>query len=273
VQERKKKDLKPQGFIDMRVIKMDAERIKTGIYGLDELMEGGFPKGRNILISGASGTGKSIFATQFIYRGAMEYKEPGVMVTFDEVLGKVRQDMLNFGWNLKEAEKQRKLVLIDASSARAASPSEEEHALLPGELDFDKVLIDTMRTVREIGAKRLVFDSIPALAYQYEKESDIRKAILKLSFIIAKAGLTSVITSEVPEQTFGAGAMQFSKFGVEEYIADGVILLSFLGVGERATRTMYVRKMRGSRHSLEIHPMEIVPGKGIVVKKLEDVFK
>ena len=249
------------------------ERAKTGVYGLDELVEGGIPRKRTVLVSGACGTGKSIFSMQFIYKGAVEYDEPGVFVTFDEMPDKLRQDMTNFGWNMKEAEDNELLTLVDASSARAGAPSEEEHAMLPGQLDFDKMVIDILSTCRKIGAKRLAIDSIPAMAFQLEKESEIRRAVLKLSYVISRSGLTTMITSEVPEQSLGAGQpMQFSKYGVEEYIADGVMLLSFLGVGSQATRTIYVRKLRGTKHSMEIHPMEITD-KGIVVKKIEEVFK
>lgn len=248
------------------------ERIKTGIFGLDELIEGGFPKGRTILLSGSCGCGKSIFSIQYLYFGAVEYNEPGVYVTFDEVPEKIREDMLNFGWDLRSLEKQKKLAIVDVSSARASTTSEEEHAMLPGELDFDKVLIDTLRICRELGAKRLVFDSIPAMAYQFEKESDIRKTLLKMAYVISRAGITTIIVSEIPDQSFGGGTLQFSKFGVEEYISDGVIVLGFLGVGEHATRTLYVRKMRGTKHNMEIHPMEIT-SKGIVIKRIEEVFR
>ena len=250
------------------------ERIPSGIFGLDELLSGGFPKKRNILLSGACGTGKSIFSMQFIYRGALEFGEPGVYVSFDEVTDKMREDMLNFGWDIKAAEDQGLVTLDDAASARAGLPSEEEHAMVPGQLDFDKVLVDILGICRHTGAKRLVIDSIPAMGFQLNKDTDIRKAILKMAYIISRSGMTCIMTTEVNEQQLGSGqSMNFSKYEVEEYVADGVILLNFLGVGSGATRTLYIRKMRGTDHSLEIHPMEIVTGKGVVVKKIEDVFK
>ncbi|MFH0836204.1 MAG: ATPase domain-containing protein [Candidatus Micrarchaeota archaeon] len=252
---------------------MLTDRAKTGIFGLDELIEGGFPRGRTILLSGSCGTGKSIFGMQFIYKGVTEHEEPGVFVSFDELPLKIREDMSRFGWNLKELEKNDLMTIVDASSARAGSPSEEEHALLPGQLDFDKVLIDILGIARRIGARRLVLDSIPAMGLQFETENEIRKTILKLSYVLSRSGLTTLLTSEIPEQSLGSGGnLEFSKYGVEEYIADGVILLNFLGIGSQVNRTMYVRKMRGTKHSTEIHPMEITE-KGIVVKKVEDVFK
>jgi len=249
------------------------DRTPSGIYGLDELISGGFPKRRTMLVSGACGTGKSIFSMQFIYRGILTAEEPGVFITFDEMPDKIRQDMLNFGWNLKEAEDSNLLAIIDATAARAGMPSDEAHALLPSQLDIDKLLNDALKICREIGAKRIVIDSIPAMAAQLDNEGAIRKAILKISYILSRSGLTSILTSEVPEQSLGSGnAMMFSKYEVEEYVADGVILLNFLGVGRGATRTMHIRKMRGTNHSTEIHPMEIT-SKGIVVKKVEEVFK
>ncbi|MBU1197594.1 ATPase [Candidatus Micrarchaeota archaeon] len=249
------------------------EKTTSGIYGLDPLLGGGLPTRRTILVSGACGTGKSIFSMQFLYRGVLETEEPGVFVSFDEMPDKIRADMLNFKWNLKELEDNELLAIVDATSARAGVPSEEEHAILPGQLELDKLLVDILGVARSIGAKRLVIDSIPAMAAQLDTEAAIRKAILKISYILSRSGLTSIITSEIPEQTLGSGtSMQFSKYSVEEYVADGVILLNFLGVGSGATRTLYIRKMRGSAHSMEIHPMEI-SDKGITVKKVEDVFK
>lgn len=249
------------------------ERTKTGIYGLDELLEGGFPKRRTILVTGSTGTGKSILGMQFLYRGIVESEEPGVFVTFDEMPDKIRQDMLKFGWNLKELEDNNLLGLVDVTSARAGAPSDEPRALLPGQLDFDKMLVDILAIARNIGAKRLVIDSIPAMIFHMGNEAELRRALLKLSYVVARSGMTTLMTTEIPEQPIGGGgALHFSRYGVEEYISDGVLLLSFLGVGAQATRTLYVRKMRGTKHSMEIHPMEITD-KGIVVRKIEEVFK
>lgn len=250
---------------------MAIERVPSGIYGLDELVQGGFPKGRTILIAGACGTGKSIFAMQFLYQGVVEYGEPGVFVTFDEMPDKIRQDMLAFGWNLKDLEDKNKLAIVDGTSGRAGTPSEEEHVIMPGQMDLDRILVEVMTVARNIGAKRIVIDSIPSLAFHLENSHEIRKAILKLAYIINRAGITAVLTTEIQEQ--GGGMLtKFSKYDVEEYVSDGVILLNFLGMGDRATRTIYVRKMRGTNHVTEIHPMEITE-KGVRVKKIEEVFK
>ncbi|MFH1056662.1 MAG: ATPase domain-containing protein [Candidatus Micrarchaeota archaeon] len=247
------------------------DRVKTGVKGLDELIEGGFQRGRTILVSGATGTGKSIFGMQFIYKGAEDYNEPGVFVTFDENPNKIREDMLRFGWNIKEEEKKEKMAIVDGTSARAGSPSDEEYTLVSG-LDFNRLLVEIAGVIRKIGAKRLVIDSIPAMGQLLEKEGDIRRNILKLAFTVSKAGVTTILTSEIEEQDIKGGLFKFSKYGVEEYVADGVILLNMLSMGSMESRTMYIRKMRGTKQSLTIHPVTITDH-GINVKKAEDIFK
>lgn len=251
---------------------MVVERVKTGIYGLDELLEGGFPKNRTILVAGACGTGKSILAMQYAFRGAAEFGEPAVFVTFDEMPEKLRQDMLNFGWNVKSLEEKKKFAIVDGTSAKAGTPSEEEHSILPGQADIDRVLIDVITVARDLGAKRLVLDSIPAMASRIQDPNEVRKTILKLAYVISRAGITAVLTTEIPEQSLGTGSMTFSKYDVEEYVSDGVILVNFLGIGTQASRTIYIRKMRGTKHATDIHPMDITE-KGITVKKIDEVFK
>ena len=132
--------------------------------------------------------------------------------------------------------------------------------------------MEILAVVRKIGAKRLVIDSIPAMGQLLEKEGDIRRSILKLAFTVSKAGITTIITSEIEEQDVKSGAVRFSKYGVEEYIADGVILLNMLTIGASDSRTAYIRKMRGTKHSLAVHPLQI-DDHGLTVKKAEDVFK
>ncbi len=241
------------------------ERVPTGIEGLDDLIEGGFPKKRMILVSGATGTGKTIFSAQFIYKGATEYDEPGIFVTLDERPNLIREDMLQFGWNFRKEEEKDMIRIIDASIAKVGFPSEEEYSMPETGFDIDKLLVEIIRTAKEMDAKRVVVDSLPALGFRYNNETDIRNAILKISYVLSKSGLTSIITSEIPE-----GGRQYSKFGVEEFVADGVIVLSFLGEGGPSVRTLHIRKMRGTQHSPYIHPMEITRERGIIVYSIEE---
>jgi KaiC/GvpD/RAD55 family RecA-like ATPase len=247
-------------------------RTATGIYGLDDMIEGGFPTGRTILLSGGCGTGKSIFAMQYIYRGAVEYNEPGVFVTLDERPEMIRKDMSRFGWDLAKLEAKGKMALVDAAAAKIGYPSEERFTLPQAGIDIDRLILRVMQIVDQIGAKRIVIDSIAGLGLHIESDTEIRKAILKINYMLTKSEATTILTSEVAEQSFGAGPMNFSKYGVEEYTADGVIVLHYLGIGTESNRSLFIRKMRGTKHIEDILPMEISQ-KGIIVKKPEEAYK
>jgi len=239
------------------------ERVKTGIKGMDELMEGGFPRNRTILLSGGCGTGKSIFSTQYIYNGVTMFDEPGLYVSLDESPELLREDVLRFGWNLRDLEKTGKFKLIDGSIF-----SEGAESLYSGSsFDIDVLLQEIMKEVKNIKAKRLVIDSIPGMGFKFKTEVETRHAIMKLNYLLQRTGVTTILISELNEAT-----KQFGKYGVEEYLADGVITLHYLGVGTQSNRTMHIRKMRSTKHSEDLHPMKI-SDKGITVHKIEDEYK
>jgi KaiC/GvpD/RAD55 family RecA-like ATPase len=247
-------------------------RVRTGIYGLDDLIEGGFPSSRTMLVSGGCGTGKTIFAMQYIARGASEYNEPGVFITLDERPDKIREDMLRFGWDLAKLEARGKIAIIDAAAAKIGFPSEEKYALPQAGIDIDRLVLRIMQIADQIGAKRIALDSIAGLGLHVDGDIEIRKAILKINYMLTKSNATALLTSEVPEQSLGSGPMYYSKYGVEEYTADAVIVLHYLGIGTESNRSLFVRKMRGTKHIEDILPMEIT-SKGIVVKKPEEAYK
>jgi len=242
------------------------DRVKTGITGLDELIEGGFPASRSVLISGACGTGKTIFGIQYIYKGAKDFNEPGVYVTLDERPELIREDVLRFGWDLKKLEEKNLINIVDGSIAKLGMPSEEEFSLPVTGYDVDKLLLEIMRVIKRIEAKRVIIDSVPALGFNFENTNDVRKAILKVSYMLMRSGVTSILVSEVQE-----GANKFGKYGVEEYVVDGVIVLHYMGVGTQSNRTLHIRKMRATKHSEDLHPMKISE-KGVSVHKIEDEY-
>jgi KaiC/GvpD/RAD55 family RecA-like ATPase len=251
------------------------ERVPTGVNGLDELIEGGFPRGRTILLSGGCGTGKTIFSLQFLYKGVIEYNEPGIYVTIDERPELTRQDMLRFGWDLRTLEDQGMFRIVDLLRSRIGLPSEEKFQLSTEITDIDRLTLEIMQMAREIGAKRIVIDSLPALGIHITDNQKMRDMILKLSFMLRKDNLTSIFISEVPEQQFGVGPMQFSKFGVEEFVSDAVILLHYLGTSDMeggTKRTLYIRKMRATHHSEDIIPLYITD-RGIHLENPEEAFK
>jgi KaiC/GvpD/RAD55 family RecA-like ATPase len=241
-------------------------RIKSGVIGLDPLIEGGFPEGRSILVSGGCGTGKTIFCMQYIYNGAKEYGEPGVYVTLDERPNLIREDVMRFGWDLKKLEDQNMLQLVDGTIAKLGMPSEEEFSLPVTGFDVDKLLLEVMRVIKRIGAKRAVIDSIPALGFNFESTNEVRKAVLKLSYMLMRSGVTALMTSEVSD-----GNAKYGKYGVEEYVVDGVVVLHYMGVGTQSNRTLHIRKMRATHHSEDLHPIEIT-NQGMNVHKIEEEY-
>nr|MDO8100141.1 gas vesicle protein GvpD [Candidatus Njordarchaeota archaeon] len=235
---------------------MSFERVKTGIDSLNALIEGGIPKGRIILVAGGCGTGKSILSMQFLYYGAKYYNEPGIMITTEERPKSIRQNMLRFGWDLKELEDQKKIAIIDAASPKARIPSSEMYKI--SYYDTNSLLLKIYEAVNEIGAKRAVIDSIPGLALRLESESEIRRAISQLGSLLSELECTSFVVSEV--NTPG----RLGRFGVEEFIADGVFLLENSNVGGKFERTLSILKMRGTNNNREVHGLRITD-KGIEI--------
>ncbi len=243
------------------------KRVKTGVTGLDDLLEGGFPEGRSILVSGGCGTGKTIFCMQYIMHGAEEMGEPGIYVTLDERPELIREDMNRFGWDLARLESKGLISLVDGSMAKLGLPSTENFQLPSQGFDLDKLLLEIMRIIRRTSAKRLVIDSVPALGFNFENQTEVRKALLKLSDVLQRSGVTSILTTEMIQDS-----KRFSKYGVEEYLVDGVIVLHYMGVGTRSNRTLHIRKMRATKHSEDLHPLEITE-KGIHIHSLEDEYR
>jgi KaiC/GvpD/RAD55 family RecA-like ATPase len=243
---------------------MAMRRITTGINGLDELLEGGLPQGRCFLVSGGTGTGKTIFCMQFLMDGA-QHDESGVYITLDERPELIREDMLRFGWNIRKFEDESKLKIIDGTVAKIGVPSQEEYSMPATGFDLDKLLMEIMKAISKIKAKRVVIDSIPALGVNFENEHEIRKAVLKLTYMLSRTGVTTILTTEIDD------TKQFSKYGVEEFVSDGVIVLYYMGIGAQSNRTMHIRKMRATKHSEFIHPMEI-SAVGIKIHKIEEDY-
>jgi KaiC/GvpD/RAD55 family RecA-like ATPase len=240
-------------------------RIKTGIKGFDELIEGGLPEGRSFLISGGTGTGKTIFATQFLVNGAL-MDEPGIYLTLDERPELIREDMLRFGINLRQLEDSGKIQIIDGTIAKVGIPSDEEFSLPATGFDLDKLLLELMRAIKKIRAKRVVIDSIPALGLNFQSEHEVRKAVLKVVYLLSRAGVTTMMTTEISEDS-----KQFGKYGVEEFVSDGVILLHYMGIGTQSNRTLHIRKMRATKHSEDLHPLQITQN-GIEIHKVEEDY-
>jgi len=241
-------------------------RVKTGIPGFDDLIEGGFPQGTTILVTGPTGTGKTTFAVQFVYKGAELYNEPGVIVTLEERAQDLRREMLSFGWDLKKYEDQGKIAIIDGVSSVVGLPSEERFALEDG-LNVEGFLRYVYRVVKSINAKRLVIDSIPSIAIRLREEQNIREVLLRLNTILLEMGITSILTTESEDPKGG----KISKYGVEEFVARGVILLDLVEKDVELKRYLLIRKMRETKHSMKKYPFEITEN-GIVVYPSGEIY-
>ncbi|MHA1410183.1 MAG: ATPase domain-containing protein [Candidatus Odinarchaeia archaeon] len=234
------------------------QRVKSGITGFDELLNGGFPSYGSYLITGTSGTGKSLFGIEFLYRGATEFNEPGVFITMDEPPDRLRFHIKqSFGWDIEELEKEGKLAIIDAISARVSAPSNERYIIRRGEID--SILYKTANIIGELGAKRLVLDSIVSLAYQYDSIFDLRRDIQRLCYGIGQLNCTFLITTEIP-----SGSQKLSRFDIEEFVVDGIVLLEIVRENNEYVRKLSIRKMRGTSHDMKEHYFKITH-EGIIV--------
>ncbi len=226
------------------------ERVKTGIPGLDELIEGGFPKGDTILLAGRAGTGKSIMANQFLYNGATEYDEPGVLVTLEESPHLIKRNMMRFGMDLDALVKKKKLAIVDLSPSKEATP------MKIGEypsFDLSGLEAIILNHVKKLGAKRVVIDTLAILAYKFRSRDILREEFFKLAANITRADTTLILTSEIQSQHDGLGV-----FDIEAFLASGVIVLYNEMISETSrSRSIEVLKLRGSKHSSRIHSMRI----------------
>lgn len=226
------------------------ERVRTGIPGLDELVEGGFPRGDTILIAGKAGTGKSILATQFLYNGATLYGEPGVLVTLEEPPRMIRRNMKQFGFDLSRLEAEDMLAIVDLS------PSKEVTPVTIGEypsFDLSGLEAIIMSHVNRLNAKRVVLDTLSIMAYKFKSRDILREEFFKLCYKLTKNERTLLLTSEIPENQNGLGV-----FDIEAFLASGVVILYNEKISETSrSRSIEILKLRGSKHSSRIHSMRI----------------
>lgn len=234
---------------------MKVELVKTGIEGLDPLIGGGFIKGRTYLVAGETGTGKTIFALNYLLHGAMR-GEPGVYLLVDEEYDNFVAGARSFGWDLEI------LIKRGALSVVTLLPDFVERVKSkPVETIVNSIVESLREEVERIDAQRLVIDPIAPLVVGEEDVVRMREYVRSLlTSIERRLGTTTLITSEVP-----TGTLKLSRFGVEEFLASGVIVLTLRRIGGRFVRALWVRKMRWRPAEPALYPFEIVPGKGIVV--------
>jgi len=212
-------------------------RVKTGVEGLDELIGGGIIKGEVILLAGTTGSGKTIFSTQFIYNGASEYEENGVYATFEEDEMSLKRNMEKLGMNLEKLELEGKVKVIGLQAMKDMG--------LNANLDY------ILKTVRETKAERLVVDSLTAFLVGTGEKFEYRTLMHLFYKILKKMGCTTIMTCSIPTGSYTLG------LGIEEFIADSVIVLENVMVDAELKTRFLIRKMRGTNHSRKYHDVII----------------
>ncbi len=219
------------------------EKVKTGINGLDEITEGGLPKGRTTLICGGPGCGKTLMSMEFLVKGATQFNEPGVFMAFEEKAEELAANVASLGFDLEKLQKNKKLrldhVFIDRSEIEET-----------GEYDLDGLFIRLEHAVNSIGAKRVVLDTIENLFAGLTNQGIIRAELRRLFRWLKDKGLTAIVTGE-------RGDGSLTRHGLEEYVSDCVILLDHRIIHQISTRRLRVVKYRGSIHGTNEYPFLI----------------
>lgn len=228
----------------------------TGIEGLDEITNGGLPAGRTTLVCGSAGSGKTVMALEFLLHGVNDFGEPGVFMAFEETEKELTQNIASFGFDLEEMEKSGKLAIDHVFIER----SEIEET---GEYDLEGLFIRLASAVESVGAKRVVLDTLEVLFAGLTNQSIIRSELRRLFRWLKDKGLTAIVTGERGEGTL-------TRYGLEEYVADCVILLDHRVSDQISTRRLRIVKYRGSAHGTDEYPFLMGP-KGISVLPLTSI--
>lgn len=229
------------------------EKVEVGFEGFDIISYGGIPERRVTLVAGTSGSAKTLFGAQFLAEG-IKHGEHGVFVTFEESPEDMRANFRSMGWEITEWEHNGLWSFVDAT------PSTDQEIVLSSNFDLGGLLARIEHAVKKTGATRVSIDAIGAIFGTFGNISAVRGELLRMVTSLKRLGVTSVITAE-RDAEYGA----IARFGVEEYVADNVIVLRNVLEDEKRRRTIEILKFRGTSHQKGEFPFSIVPGRGIVI--------
>ena len=224
---------------------LGVQKIHTMIEGFDDISHGGLPAGRTTILSGTSGTGKTMLAVQFVYNGIQYFDEPGIFVTFEESPADIIKNAHSFGWDLQKSIDDGKLFILDAS------PDPEGQEVV-GSFDLSALIERIQYAFFKYKAKRVSIDSVTAIFQQYDAASVVRREIFRLVARLKQMGATTIMTTERVEE-YGPVA----RFGVEEFVSDNVAIVRNVLEGERRRRTIEILKLRGTTHMKGEYPFTI----------------
>jgi circadian clock protein KaiC len=230
--------------------KTSLPKCRTGIQGLDEITDGGLPRGRPTLVCGGAGCGKTLLAAEFLVRGAAQFDEPGVFMAFEETESELKANVASLGFDLDGLVRRKKIV-VDYIHIERSEVQES------GEYDLEGLFVRLNHAIESIGAKRVVLDTLEVLFASLPNEAILRSELRRLFRWLKEKGVTAVITAE-------RGSEHLTRNGLEEYVSDCVILLDHRVDDQIATRHLRVVKYRGAHHGTNEFPF-LIGDEGISV--------
>ena len=238
----------------------DLPKLATGIIGFDQIANGGSPKGRSTLLSGTAGSGKTVMALQFLLSGVRDFHENGVFVTFEEAPSDLMQNVRSFGWDLEGLLGSKNIAVVDAT------PEPGEETVMTGPYDLSALLARIENAIRSVGAKRVILDAIGALFPQLTDANIVRRELHRIAAGLRRLGVTTLVTMERTEEEGGVG-----RWGVEEFVADNVIVLRNRLENEKRRRTVEILKFRGTTHHKGEYPFTIDSEDGVTIIPLSAI--
>jgi circadian clock protein KaiC len=229
------------GGASMPNIEASLQKVPTGIEGLDEITGGGLPLGRSTLVCGGTGTGKTLFALEFLIHGALEYGEPGVFLTFEENADELSRNVASFGFDVNSLIAKNKIEIDHVQF---------ESTQVSGPYDLNGLFIRLETALKKTNAKRVVLDSVDVLFLTFSNAVLVRAEMRRLLAWLKERSLTVIITAE-------SGESALTREGIEEYVSDCVISLENRIVRHAATRLLRIVKYRGSAHGSNEYPFLI----------------
>ncbi|MFW5991346.1 MAG: RAD55 family ATPase [Candidatus Nanoarchaeia archaeon] len=249
------------------------DRVPTGVKGFDHLIEGGFPKGAAILLSGSPGTGKTIFGLEYIYRGANDFGESGMFISFEQDPKDIKEQARQMGFhNLEQLEQEGKITFACMTAHLVDKHTASDILNEANNRQVDRLVIDSLSALLINAPLHLVqYDPELKQMIKETKEAEITLTTedIKKNFIykfiadIKKSQATAILLSEVPEKS-----QQLSSDGISDFVADGVVMMNFESMGGQFSRSLIIRKLRETKNNEDVHPLEIC-NEGIIVHHLE----